>query len=104
MAKEEKPLEYERRIRDTKGVAQRLDLGYLRRPALLVALRRKLTWVVLAASVAFATPLILGIGWSRKALSAGPVSSAHAIFEGRCQDCHKQAFRSVPDRACLTCH
>ena len=32
MAKEEKPLEYQRRIRDTKGVAQRLDLNYLKRP------------------------------------------------------------------------
>ena len=44
MAKEEKPLEYQRRIRDTKGVAQRLDLDYLKRPARLL-LQRKRTHV-----------------------------------------------------------
>jgi hypothetical protein len=104
MAKEEKPPEYERRIRDTKGVAQRLDLGYLGRTAALLLFRRKLTWSVLALAAAFAVPLILQIGWSRRSLSAGPVSSAHAIFEGRCQDCHSQAFRRVPDVACLKCH
>ena len=32
MAKEEKPLEYHRRILDTKGLAQRVDLAYLGRP------------------------------------------------------------------------
>ena len=39
MGKEEnKPLEYQRRLRDTKGVAQRLDLSYLKRPAILALL------------------------------------------------------------------
>ena len=45
MAREEKPLEYQHRIRDTKGVAQRLDLNYLTRPAILALLRRRLVWL-----------------------------------------------------------
>ena len=43
MAKDDKPLEYQRRFRDTKSVAQRLDLDYLKRPAMLSLLRKRLT-------------------------------------------------------------
>jgi hypothetical protein len=104
MAKEEKPLEYQRRIRDTKCVAQRLDLHYLRRPALLALLRRRLTWLLLVICAAAAVPLATGVGGGRRALMNGPVSSAHAVFAERCADCHVSSFGGVPDRACQSCH
>src|SRR5437660_1746401 len=75
MAKEDKPLEYQRRLRDTKGVAQRLDLDYLKRPAILGHLRKRLTWAVVAAAVLACVPLVLGVGGSRGAAafeSRGP--------------------------------
>ena len=104
MAKEEKPLEYQHRIRDTKGVAQRLDLGYLKRPALLALLRSRLTLALVGASALLSLPLLLGVGGTRRTLSNGPLSRAHSVFEGRCEVCHSQAFRAVPDAACERCH
>src|SRR6185369_11304531 len=104
MAKEEKPLEYQRRIRDTKGVAQRLDLGYLNRPALVLLLRKRLTWVLIGVSILACVPLVLGLGGAKRTLSTGPLSKSHAVFEGRCEVCHSQAFAKVPDEACEKCH
>ncbi len=104
MAKEEKPLEYQRRIRDTKGVAQRLDLGYLRRPALLLLLRKRATWIAIAVAAAASVPLVLGVGGSRRLVENGPLSDAHAMFEKRCEVCHTQSFAGVPDKACGRCH
>lgn len=104
MAKEEKPLEYQRRIRDTKGVAQRLDLGYLNRPRLLAVARSRLTWLLVAAAAGASVPLLLGVGGSRKAIANGPVSEAHDLFAQRCEVCHDQSFKRAPDRACQGCH
>ena len=104
MSKEDKPLEYQRRIRDTKGVAQRLDLGYLRRPAVLLLLRKRVTWALLAVAVAACVPLVLGVGGGRRLVENGPLSEAHAIFEKRCEVCHTQTFGGVPDKACQNCH
>ncbi|MEO8593846.1 MAG: hypothetical protein ABI759_11040 [Candidatus Solibacter sp.] len=104
MGKEEKPLEYQRRLRDTKGVAQRLDLDYLKRPALLALLRKRLTWVLVAAAALACVPLVMGVGGSRRALSSGPLSQAHELFEKRCEACHTAAFGGVPDQACQQCH
>jgi hypothetical protein len=104
MAKEEKPLEYQHRIRDTKGVAQRLDLGYLNRPRLLAVWRAHLTWILVAAAVLASVPLVLGVGGSRRAVANGPLSEAHAMYADRCEVCHAQAFGGVPDRACQQCH
>ena len=69
--KEEGPLEYERRVLDTKGVAQRLLLGYLKRPAGMLLERRKATWILVAVSVVACVPLVLGLG-GRKVLSTLP--------------------------------
>jgi hypothetical protein len=104
MAKEEKPLEYKRRIRDTKGVAQRLDLNYLSRASQLLVTRKRATCVLVAAAVLASVPLVLGVGGSRKSLQNGPVSEAHALFEQRCEFCHTQSFRTVSDKACGQCH
>ncbi|HXB73226.1 MAG TPA: cytochrome c3 family protein [Candidatus Acidoferrales bacterium] len=105
MAKDEnKPLEYQRRLRDTKGVAQRLDLSYLKRPALMALLRNRLIWVLLGGATLACVPLMLGIGGSRRSVENGALSEAHAIFEKRCEVCHTQAFGGVPDQACSQCH
>jgi hypothetical protein len=104
MANPDKPLEYQRRIRDTKGVAQRLDLSYLRRATVLGIARRRLTWALVAAALLAGAPLVTGVGGSRKTIESGPLSESHALFEGRCEVCHLQAFGGVPDKACLQCH
>ena len=104
MPKEEKPLEYQHRVLDTKGLAQRLNLEYLKRPEIWLLWRRRLSWALPAAAALISIPLVLGIGGAKKAFSNGPVSRAHAIFGDRCENCHSQAFSSVPDAACLKCH
>jgi hypothetical protein len=104
MAKEEKPLEYQRRIRETKGVAQRLDLSYLKRVPFLLTFRKQVTWILLGLAALVSIPLVLGLGSSKRALSTGPLSSSHAVFEGRCEVCHAQAFTRVKDAACERCH
>jgi hypothetical protein len=104
MAKEEKPLEYQRRIRDTKGVAQRLDLDYLKRTSLLLLLRKRATWILLAVTALASVPLVLGLAGSHRSLSTGPLSASHAVFEGRCEVCHAVAFSRVQDTACQRCH
>jgi hypothetical protein len=104
MAKEEKPLDYQRRIRDTKGVAQRLDLNYLSRPTLLGIARSRVTWAAVALAVVVSIPLVTGFGGSRRAVMNGSVSAAHAVFENKCETCHVNSFGSVPDSACQSCH
>lgn len=104
MAKEDKPLEYQRRIRDTKGVAQRIDLGYLKRPSKLLLSRRRLTWIAVAAAAMGGIPLVIGVADSRQAISKGQLSEAHTIFEKRCEVCHTQAFGAVRDISCQQCH
>jgi hypothetical protein len=75
MAKEDKPLEYQRRLRDTKGVAQRLDLDYLKRPALLSLLRKRLTWGLIGVAALACVPLVLGVGGSRHGLPPAELRS-----------------------------
>ncbi|MGH9662433.1 MAG: hypothetical protein ACRD96_28045 [Bryobacteraceae bacterium] len=104
MAKEEGPLEYERRIRDTKGVAQRLDLDYLGRPNRLSQWRRRLALWTPVAAVAIAAPFVAGIGDGEKAFSNGPVSRSHTMFETNCSACHASRFSSVADASCQKCH
>lgn len=104
MANPERPLEYQRRIRDTRGVAQRLDLNYLNRPALLNVIRSRVTWTLVAIAVAISIPLLTGFGGGRRAVMNGSVSSAHAVFEDKCESCHTNAFGTVPDAACQGCH
>jgi Zn finger protein HypA/HybF involved in hydrogenase expression len=36
--------------------------------------------------------------------SSGPLSMSHAFLEDDCQSCHQEAFVSVRDTSCLTCH
>ncbi len=104
MAKEEKPLEYQSRERDTKWVAQRQALDYLKRPGVLALLRRRITWGLIAAAVLAGIPIVLGLAGGKQVLLSGPVSPAHALFVNRCEACHARAFARVPDTACEACH
>lgn len=100
----EKPIPYERRARETKGIAQRLDLDYLKNRGLLSLWKSRLVWFMLGATGLGAIVLSLGSGANRKVLSRGPLSSPHALFEERCEVCHARAFNRIPDSACLKCH
>jgi mono/diheme cytochrome c family protein len=93
------------RVRTAKGLAQRIDLQYFKK---LYGFRR---WRLL---LSIAVPL-LAAGWllgervSRKSApySAGPVSSAHAVFGQNCALCHVRGAgfsAGVQDKACLACH
>lgn len=104
MAKEDKPLPYERRILDTKGLAQRVDLTYLTRPFWFRQRRRWLTIGAPVVAAIAAVPFILGIGGGRKIFSNGPVSRAHAIYENDCSLCHTRSFSHVADASCKKCH
>lgn len=105
MAKHENsPLPYNSRVRDTKGIAQRLDLHYLRQPNLLRRWRRRLSWITPAAALALALPFVVGIGKTERVFSNGPISHQHAMFANRCKVCHVQAFSGVTRQACLACH
>jgi hypothetical protein len=104
MSKEEKPLEYQRRILDTKGVVQRLDLDYLKKPSPFRDWKRKLSWLAPAVALIGVVPFVAGIGGLDKAFSNGPVSRAHSVFENNCQACHVSNFSNVPDGACKACH
>ena len=99
MSSPEKPLEYRRRVRDTKGVAQRLDLGYLRRGSWMLVLRRRAAWAAVAMAAAACILLVLPVGGARRMVESGPLSEAHAMFENKCEVCHVQAFGGVPDKA-----
>src|SRR5215470_6356134 len=98
MSREDKPLDYQRRIRDTRTVAQRLDLDYLKRPSIVAVLRSRLSLGIAGAAVLVSLPLLLGVGGGR-AVERAPVSEAHALYEARCETCHTRAFGGIPDAA-----
>ena len=104
MAKEEKPLAYERRVLDTKSLAQRIELLYFLRPSPFRRWKRRLTMLVPLVAAAGMIPFFLPVGGGERAFSNGPVSKAHAIFEQDCSLCHSERFSAVSDQACLRCH
>src|SRR6185295_4227375 len=101
-AHDDKPLPYEGRILDTKGVAQRLDLDYLKHPNRFRDLKRRLTWAAPIVALVAVLPFVLGV--QPQVFSSGPVSRAHAVFENSCKLCHVDNFSSVSDKACQQCH
>lgn len=105
MAEKEKgKLQYEGRVRDTKGIAQRLNLRYLDQPNRFRDLKNKLAWILPAAALAGAIPFLTGVGPADKVFENAPVSRAHKMFEKDCGVCHTKVFSSVPDQACQRCH
>lgn len=102
-------------LRDPKALSDWLELDYYRRPRRLRRVRRTIIWATLLAAVIV---VALTIWPGQPALyQAGPLSSAHAMFNDRCELCHTEPFQtarrfwptegsrhSVPDEACIRCH
>jgi hypothetical protein len=100
-------------LRSPKTLPDWFELDYFRRRRLFRGLWRPLLWGAVVAAV-------VGVGWTllpgwQTAYEAGPLSTAHALFNHDCARCHTGAFsavgrlwgedtRSVPDEACRNCH
>lgn len=95
-----------RQKRTTKALAQRIDLSYFKRQH---PFRRWRVWLSIAAP-AIALLWLGGMAIARRdtVYSAGPVSSAHAVFGTRCELCHAglgHGFsKAVSDDTCRSCH
>lgn len=95
-----------RQKRTTKTLAQRIDLSYFKRQH---PFRRWRVWLSVAAP-AGALLWLGGLAIARRdqVYSAGPVSSAHAVFGARCELCHaghgRGFSKAVSDDNCRTCH
>jgi hypothetical protein len=104
---------------EEKDVRGWLELDYVDRPSLLARCRKYLLrvswWGGLVAGLVLVGYVLAG--QPRRAYTAGPVSTAHAMFADDCSRCHTgpwrtaerwwnhdDALRSVPDTACLACH
>jgi hypothetical protein len=104
-------------FRDPKTLSDWIQLDYFRRPRGLRRWRSWLGWGTLIAC-ALAVGVILVLPRGKVAFQAGPVSSAHSLFHGDCERCHKDSFQTakrlwpgnstavhvVPDDACSKCH
>ena len=92
--------------RTAKGRAQRIDLGYFKRPH---PFRRWRLWL----SIALPATAVLWIFASdvvghQAVYDPGPLSRAHSVFSNRCELCHTRRLGvsrgHIADSACLTCH
>src|SRR5258708_29143410 len=106
------------RVRTAKQRAQRIDLDYFKHPHGLKRWRMLLSIALPLAALLWVSAY--AAAGNRQPYSAGPVSSAHAFAEMRCEVCH--TGRTVPrvardprpatagfrahttDAACMTCH
>jgi hypothetical protein len=107
------------RVRTAKQRAQRIDLNYFKHAHGLKRWRILLSAALPAAALLWVSAY--AVAGSRAPYSAGPVSSAHAFAEMRCEVCHtsvidpriprdsrpdpRSGFRAhTTDAACQTCH
>src|SRR5260221_12257111 len=96
------------RVRTAKQRAARIELGYFKQTRGLQQWRIMLSFAVPLAALLWVSAF--AVAGSRQPYSSGPVASAHAFAETRCQVCHTGAaatagFRAhTTDAACLTCH
>ena len=106
------------RVRTAKQRAQRIDLNYFKRRHGLARWRMLLSLALPIAALAWVTAI--AASGSRAPYSPGPVSTAHAFAERRCEVCHTSSpdprtprdagagsrrFRAhTTEAACLTCH
>jgi predicted CXXCH cytochrome family protein len=96
------------RVRTAKQRAQRIDLNYFKHARGMKKWRILLSMALPVAAILWVSAF--AAAGSRAPYSAGPVSSAHAFAEMRCEVCHTGAaatagFRAhTTDTACLTCH
>src|SRR5580692_3521877 len=98
-----------RRSRNTKKLAQRINLEYFKTLSGFSYWRRILSVVAVLAGLAW-------LGWyalagSPKPYNAGPLAHAHALLGEKCGLCHvsnaghEASYRkSATDQACLACH
>src|SRR5438132_350629 len=103
-------------FRSPKTLPEWIELDYFGRPR---RLRRAKVWVSLA--VLFSGVLAVGalafFPRQKMLYQAGPLSTAHAMFNQDCGLCHTQAFQTatrlwpgnarihaVPNEACTSCH
>ena len=93
------------RTRSAKKLAQRIDLYHFKHASPLRRWRTMLSIALPALGLLWLGSL--AVAGSRRAYSSGPVSSAHAFAEAKCEVCHVQdtGFRAhVTEQACVTCH
>lgn len=106
---------------DPKEIPEWIELDYFDRPRPLARRRKYLLWASWLGGAVLGCALVAmpftRLPQPRAAYAAGPVSSSHAMFANDCGRCHTEGgqtwarfwahddtHRSVPDRACLTCH
>jgi hypothetical protein len=99
----------------TKTRAKRIELHYFKR---LYPFRRwKLILTIAVPVVAAGWLIAMAALGDQRAYNTGPVSTAHAMFDVQCEQCHVPAraagaaapsgsafWLRVPDPACLKCH
>jgi hypothetical protein len=102
------------RVRTAKQRAQRIDLNYFKQVRGLPRWRMLLSLALPVAALAWVA--VVAASGNRSAFSPGPVSTAHAFAERRCEVCHTggrdprvapdaRPFRAhTTDAACVTCH
>ena len=106
------------RVRTAKQRAQRIDLNYFKHARGMKRWRILLSLALPIAAVAWVSAF--AASGNRAPYSAGPVSSAHAFAERRCEVCHtgsdtprdvraprdpRPGFRAhTTDAACMACH
>lgn len=92
--------------RSAKRLAQRIDVGYLKRPHAFRTWRFYLAIAVPAVALLWVLGLAL-LG-RQQVHSSGPLSTAHSVFGAQCQLCHTYTLgvfrRHAEDQACLACH
>jgi hypothetical protein len=103
-------------FRNWKTLPEWVQPDYFRRRRGLGRLKSALVWVTLASAVG-ASAAAFFVPRSATWLQAGPVSPAHALFQGDCARCHGEAFqtarrflnwggsiRAVTNETCTSCH
>lgn len=87
--------------RTSKDLAKRLRFRHFPNPD---TFRRYYWWTALGAVIAaVAAWLLMGRVLGPRQYMPRPVTSVHATFTDRCEDCH-DAFQVVQDARCLGCH
>ena len=66
--------------------------------------KRRLAWTIAGIVLLLAAVLPNLHVISPSVLQAGPIHVAHASIGGECANCHVDAFKRVPDSACVECH
>lgn len=103
-------------FRTQKNLNEWIETDYFRRPRSLRRWRNPLCAAVGLLCLAGVVAAYF-VPRSARLVQAGPVSSAHSLFNDDCRRCHTEAFqtakkvlpwnaslRVVPDHACVQCH